>query len=108
MLSRLLELSESETVMADRDADALPAWVSGAVQATAEAGLKDLSDVSAPLTRRDAALLLHEVWQIARAAGKQSPLLGQGISGYLPETRLMGRNRSCVFRIQAYTIPIVT
>ena len=65
MLSRLLELSESETVMADRDAAALPAWVSGAVQATAEAGLKDLSDVSAPLTRRDAALLLHEVWQVA-------------------------------------------
>ena len=73
MLSKVLNLPENEeqTVLAPEDS--LPAWAASAVASVQDAGLEDLSDTAAPLTRRDAAMLLYSAWNLAK--NQESSLL---------------------------------
>lgn len=73
MLAKVLNLPESEdqTVLALEDS--LPAWAASAVASVQDAGLEDLSDTAAPLTRRDAAMLLYSAWNLAK--NQESSLL---------------------------------
>ena len=73
MLAKVLNLPESEdqTVLALEDS--LPAWAASAVASVQDAGLTDLSDTAAPLTRRDAAMLLYSAWNVAK--NQESSLL---------------------------------
>lgn len=63
IVSSLLALPETSEValMEDGTAD----WASGAIAAMAEADLYRVSDAEAPLTRGEAAMLLHDAWQAA-------------------------------------------
>lgn len=63
MVSALLSLPEdqSQTVMALEDG--IPAWAAGAVSAMEQADVYTVSDANAPLTRREAAMLLHSAAQ---------------------------------------------
>lgn len=73
MLAKVLNLPENEdqTVLAPEDS--LPAWAASAVASVQDAGLTDLSDTAAPLTRRDAAMLLYSAWNVAK--NQESSLL---------------------------------
>lgn len=63
MVSGLLSLPESQeqTVLALENG--IPAWAAGAVSAVEQAELYTVSDANAPLTRREAAMLLHSAAQ---------------------------------------------
>lgn len=63
MVSGLLSLPEdqSQTVLALEDG--IPAWAAGAVSAMEQASVYTVSDADAPLTRREAAMLLHSAAQ---------------------------------------------
>lgn len=73
MLAKVLNLPENEeqTVLAQEDT--LPVWAASAVASVQDAGLEDLSDTAAPLTRRDAAMLLYSAWNVAK--NQESSLL---------------------------------
>ncbi len=73
MLSKVLNLSqpEEQTVLAPEET--LPAWAAAAVASVRDAGLEDLSDTAAPLTRREAAILLYSAWNLAK--NQESSLL---------------------------------
>ena len=66
MVSALLSLPEenSQAVMALEDG--IPAWAAGAASAVETANVFEVSDAGAPLTRREAALLLHRTAQQAQ------------------------------------------
>jgi hypothetical protein len=63
IVSSMLELSDTETVMATDST--VPAWAATAVASLHQAGLFDASDSAQLLSRREAAELLYEVWQNA-------------------------------------------
>lgn len=75
MVSSILGLDQSgtETVMATEDS--IPAWATGAVSAMAQEGLYTVTDPNAPLTRREAALLLYQAYQYSKADAEESSLL---------------------------------
>ena len=73
MLARVLNLPQSEDQSVLAQEDSLPAWAASAVSSMRDAGLEDLSDTSAPLTRRDAAMLLYSSWNLAK--NQESSLL---------------------------------
>lgn len=66
MVSALLSLPEetSQTVLALDDG--IPAWAAGAASAVEAANVYEVSEADAPLTRREAALLLHRAAQMAQ------------------------------------------
>ena len=66
MVSALLSLPEenSQAVMALEDG--IPTWAAGAASAVETANVFEVSDAGAPLTRREAALLLHRTAQQAQ------------------------------------------
>ena len=73
MLARVLNLPQSEDQSVLAQEDSLPAWAASAVFSMRDAGLEDLSDTAAPLTRRDAAMLLYSAWNLAK--NQESSLL---------------------------------
>ena len=73
MLARVLNLPQSEDQSVLAQEDSLPAWAASAVSSMRDAGLEDLSDTAAPLTRRDAAMLLYSAWNLAK--NQESSLL---------------------------------
>ena len=73
MLARVLNLPQSEDQSVLAQEDSLPAWAASAVSSMREVGLEDLSDTAAPLTRRDAAMLLYSAWNLAK--NQESSLL---------------------------------
>lgn len=75
MVSSLLALPQSgtETVMAAENA--IPAWASGAVAALREADLYTVTQADAPLTRGEAAILLHSAWETANRDDGENSLL---------------------------------
>ena len=73
MLARVLNLPQSEDQSVLAQEDSLPAWAASAVSSMRDAGLEDLSDTAAPLTRRDAAMLLYSAWKLAK--NQESSLL---------------------------------
>ena len=66
-----LEGSDAETVMAMEDS--VPAWAMEAVSAMA--GIYDVTDPNAALTRREAAQLLYQAYQYGSLEEEESSLL---------------------------------
>lgn len=63
MMKNMLNLpvAETQTVMADTETD----WAAEAVMAVSTAGMLEITDSTAPLTRRDAAALLYQAGMMA-------------------------------------------
>ena len=66
MVSGLLSLPEDSTQTVMALEDGIPAWAAGAVSAVEAARVYEVSEADAPLTRREAALLLHRAAQLAQ------------------------------------------
>ena len=66
MIRDMLNLpkAEAQTVMADSEAD----WAAEAVMAVSTAGILEITDSSAPLTRRDAAKMLYQAGMMGEEA----------------------------------------
>lgn len=73
MLSKVLSLPQPEDQSVLAQEPSLPAWAASAVFSMQNAGMEDLSDTAAPLTRRDAAMLLYSAWNLAKT--QESSLL---------------------------------
>ncbi len=73
MLAKVLNLPQSQEQSVLATEASLPAWAASAVSSMRDAGLEDLSDTAAPLTRRDAAMLLYSAWNLAK--NQESSLL---------------------------------
>lgn len=76
IISNMLDLptSDTQSVMAETD-DAIPTWAAAAVSAALETGVFDATDSDAVLSRRDAAQLLYDAYQIAGEAAEENTLL---------------------------------
>ena len=70
MLQNMLRLPESDTkaVFAGSEAEsAVPVWAQSAVSTLSDAGIAvPVSTSAEPITRRDAAQLLYDVWQLTQ------------------------------------------
>lgn len=76
IVSNLLDLpaGNAQSVMAVEDA-AVPTWAAASVSAALEAGIFDATDSDAVLTRRDAAQLLYDAYQLAGENAEENTLL---------------------------------
>lgn len=61
IVKQLLSLPVPETAEVMTEDSTIPAWAYGASQAVAEAGIFEVEDANAPLSRREAAILLYDV-----------------------------------------------
>lgn len=61
IVKQLLSLPVPETAEVLAEDSTIPAWAYGASQAVADAGIFEVEDAEAPLTRREAAMLLYDV-----------------------------------------------
>ena len=75
IVSNLLDLPAEDTQSVMAEYDAIPTWAVSAVSATLEAGVFDATDSEAVLTRRDAAQLLYDAWQLASETAEENTLL---------------------------------
>lgn len=72
LVSGMLNLHSDTTPVMGRD-DGVPAWAASAVSAMSR--IYSVTESDAPLTRRDAAVLLHSAWQYDAASQDHSSLL---------------------------------
>lgn len=61
IVKQLLSLPVPETAEVLAEDSTIPAWAYGASQAVADVGIFEVEDAEAPLTRREAAMLLYDV-----------------------------------------------
>ena len=50
----------------DTDADELPAWAAPSILAVKSSGIFDCTNAAAPMTRREVAELLYQVWRVTQ------------------------------------------